>query len=574
MTLRLRIASHSEVGLVRKMNQDSGYASPHLLVVADGMGGAAAGDLASAVAIDVIKRLDTPDLLTGTTPAEPTPAPSTPAESGGAPTAPADGSEQTVIVPSADGAAEQGPAGLNPLLGRFAASVADANDRIADLVAADYALEGMGTTVTGAVFDGQRIGLVHIGDSRAYLLRGGRLERLTHDHSWVQSLVDDGKISADEAAYHPHRSLLLKVLNGQPANDPDLTTVELQAGDRLLFCSDGLCGLVDDPRIGELAAHPDLEVAVTDLVDAALAAGGIDNITVILAEAVPEGGSVAPAEGDAVTPAEGDAVTPAEDEDTAVRPVVAATVVLGAAAERDIPSVPRRASLLPGLSSDVEDEDEDDEEGDEDDTPANGTAAKAPATRDDESRYTPGPPSKRPIVRSLLVGLAILLVAAAGLGAGYAWTRTQYFVGAAGEQVAIYQGLPDGIPGLQLSQVYEVQDLPVASLPPYYQAQVTAGIEVASVDAARVTIEQLREMARRCAEPTPTPRPPATPKTTATPTTTATSKPTPTPSGSADRAPSGGAPTPTTSLTLAPSSKPATPAPTTPAPSPLPGQGC
>ena len=290
MALQLRIASHSEVGLVRKMNQDSGYASPHLLVVADGMGGAAAGDLASAVAIDSIKRLDTPDLLTGSPAAD-----SSAADTDGPTTPPADGTEHTVVVPPADDvAAEQGPAGLNPLLGRFAATVADANARIADLVAADYALEGMGTTVTGAVFDGQRIGLVHIGDSRAYLLRDGRLERLTHDHSWVQSLVDDGKISADEAAYHPHRSLLLKVLNGQPANDPDLTTVELQAGDRLLFCSDGLCGLVDDPRIGELAAHPDLEVAVTDLVDAALAAGGIDNITVILAEAVPDGGSGRP----------------------------------------------------------------------------------------------------------------------------------------------------------------------------------------------------------------------------------------------------------------------------------------
>ena len=225
-----------------------------------------------------------------------------------------------MIVPSADGAAGQGAAGLNPLLGRFAASVADANDRIADLVAADYTLEGMGTTVTGAVFDGQRIGLVHIGDSRAYLLRDGRLERLTHDHSWVQSLVDDGKISADEAAFHPHRSLLLKVLNGQPANDPDLTTVELQAGDRLLFCSDGLCGLVDDPRIGELAAHPDLEVAVTDLVDAALAAGRDRQHHRDPGRGRARGRHGTPAEGAAVTPAEGDAVTPAEDEDTAVRP--------------------------------------------------------------------------------------------------------------------------------------------------------------------------------------------------------------------------------------------------------------
>ena len=496
MTLQLRVVSHSEVGLVRKNNQDSGYASPHLLVVADGMGGAAAGDLASAVAIDEIKRLDTPDLLTsavvptGPDTTEPTPAaaddpdhpasetPATDPATGDQPAPPAAaGGENTVIVPlTAD--TDQGAAGLNPLLGRLAASIADANTRIADLVAADYSLEGMGTTVTGAVFDGSRLGLAHIGDSRAYLLRDGRLERLTHDHSWVQSLVDDGKISPDEAAYHPHRSLLLKVLNGQPANDPDLTTVELRTGDRLLFCSDGLCGLVDDSRIAELLGQPDLDAVVADLVDEALAAGGIDNITVIVAEADEDTTPVA-----------------ADEDDTAVRPVVGAAVVLGAAAERDIPSVPTRPAVVPGFDRD-DDEDLDDAVPDPDaDAPA------ASATHDDESRYAPGPPAKRRFVRTLLVGLAVLLVAGAGLGAGYAWTRTQFFVGAAGDQVAIFQGLPDGIPGVQLSSVYEVQDLPVASLPPYYQAEVAAGIEVAGVDAARVTIQQLREMARRCARP-------------------------------------------------------------------------
>ncbi len=564
MTLQLRIASHSEVGLVRKMNQDSGYASPHLLVVADGMGGAAAGDLASAVAVDSIRRLDTPDLLTGSADPDTDPTPADGSTSSGTPTSTGDDAEHTVIVPLDAEAPEQGAGGLNPLLARFAATVEEANSRIADLVAADYSLEGMGTTVTGAVFDGRRIGLVHIGDSRAYLLREGSLERLTHDHSWVQSLVDDGKISPEEAAYHPHRSLLLKVLNGQPANDPDLTTVELQAADRLLFCSDGLCGLVDDPQIAELAAHPDLEVAVTDLVDAALAAGGIDNITVILAEAVEAGAATAVETGTASVGGD-DA-----DEDTAVRPVVAAPVVLGAAADREIPSVPRRSPLVPRVTSE-----EDDDEDDEDDTPANGTettAAKPPPPHDDESRYSPGPPSRRPVVRTLLVGLAVLLVAAAGLGAGYAWTRTQYFVGAAGDQVAIYQGLPDGIPGLQLAQVYEVQDLPVASLPPYYQDQVTAGIEVASVDAARVTVEQLKEMALRCAQPTPapTPRPTVTSKApTATPKTPATPKTTP--SGKPSGAPS--TPTPTTSLSM--TAAPTTSAATgTPAPSPLPGQGC
>lgn len=566
--LHLRVVAQSEVGLVRKMNQDSGYASPHLLVVADGMGGAAAGDLASAVAIDVIKQLDTPDLLAGVT------APGDPAAD---PEPTADGTEETVVVdldPSAGRSSEQstgarveagapqdrptpeqGAAGRNPLLGTFAAAIEEANSRIADLVADDYSLEGMGTTVSGAIFDGERLALAHIGDSRGYLLRDGRLERLTHDHSWVQSLVDDGKISPEEAAYHPHRSLLLKVLNGQPANDPDLTTVSVRAGDRVLFCSDGLCGMVDDEDIARLAAQPDLDAAVTDLVDAALAAGGIDNITVILAE-VLEGPEVAPAPPPAVE---------TDEDDTAVRWAVVAGAVLGAATERDIPVVPRRrtaAAVVPGFDDDPED-------GPPDPPPA-ASAAPASDHPDDESRYAPRPPTKRRAVRTLLVGLAVLLITAAGLGAGYAWTRTQYFVGASDGQVAIYTGLPDGIPGLPLSQLYEVQELPVASLPPYYQAQVTAGIEVSSLDAARVTVDQLKEAARRCTQPSPSPTP--TPTRSATPKSSATPKNSATPKSSATpKTPENGATPKTTTSTTAAASL--TPAPTpTPTGSPLPGE--
>jgi len=166
MTLQLSYVAHSDIGLIRKNNQDSGYASPHLLVVADGMGGAAAGDLASAVAIDTIRKVESP--TTG-----------------------------------------------DDMLQRLALAIDQANDKIAELVESDLSLEGMGTTVTGAMFDGTNLGLAHIGDSRAYLFRHGHLERLTHDHTWVQSLVDDGKISETEAAIHPHRSLLLKVLNGR-----------------------------------------------------------------------------------------------------------------------------------------------------------------------------------------------------------------------------------------------------------------------------------------------------------------------------------------------------------------------
>ena len=200
MTLQLSYVAHSEIGLIRKNNQDSGYASPHLLVVADGMGGAAAGDLASAVTIDTIRNID-------------------------------------------------GPTAGDQMLEVLASAIHQANDKIAELIESDLSLEGMGTTVTGAMFDGTQLGVAHIGDSRAYLLRDGHLKRLTHDHTWVQSLVDDGKISESEAAMHPHRSLLLKVLNGQPTNDPDLTIVPVVAGDRLMFCSDGVCGLIDDDVI-------------------------------------------------------------------------------------------------------------------------------------------------------------------------------------------------------------------------------------------------------------------------------------------------------------------------------------
>ena len=243
MTLQLRYVAHSEIGLIRKNNQDSGYASPHLLVVADGMGGAAAGDLASAVAIDTIRKIDAPSYR------------------------------------------------RKQMLEVLAGAIHEANDKIAELVESDLSLEGMGTTVTGAMFDGAELGLAHIGDSRAYLFRDGHLERLTHDHTWVQSLVDDGKISESEAAMHPHRSLLLKVLNGQPTNDPDLAVVPVVAGDRLMFCSDGVCGLIDDDVIEAALQLPDLNDAAERLVVESLHEGGIDNITVIVADVVESGGS-------------------------------------------------------------------------------------------------------------------------------------------------------------------------------------------------------------------------------------------------------------------------------------------
>lgn len=407
MALSLKIASHSETGLVRKNNQDSGYASPQLLVVADGMGGAAAGDLASAVAIDTIRRIDKPIA----------------------------GEEMLEVLSGA---------------------IHKANDRIADLVETDLSLDGMGTTVTGALFDGTQIGLAHIGDSRAYLFRDGQLQQLTHDHSWVQSLVDEGKIDSGEAAVHPHRSLLLKVLNGQPANDPDLMMLPVSAGDRLLFCSDGLSGLVEDRVIEGLLQTPDPQEALDCLVQEARSEGGIDNITVIVADVV-EGAD----------------------------PVTTLPVVLGAAAERAIP--------LP--STKVRDDENEDTIISE--LPiAAGTGAAEP---DDESRYNPLPPHRRRSVRPLAALVAAVLIAVAALGGAYAWTRTQYFVGVSSEQVAIFRGLSDSLPGIKLSSVYEIQPLRVVDLPQYYQEKVRANIDVSSLSSARQTVGELVEAAERCA---------------------------------------------------------------------------
>jgi serine/threonine protein phosphatase PrpC len=422
MPLQLRYAAHSEIGLIRKNNQDSGYASPHLLVVADGMGGAAAGDLASAVAIDTIRKIQ----------------------------APSKGGEQMLDV--------------------LANAIHNANAKIAELIESDVSLEGMGTTVTGAMFDGGDLGLAHIGDSRAYRFRDGQLERLTHDHTWVQSLVDDGKISATEAAMHPHRSLLLKVLNGQPTNDPDLTMVHVQPGDRLMFCSDGVCGLIDDGVIEAALQIPDLDKAVERLVVESLHEGGIDNITVIVADVVESGGN---------------------DE----------VMVLGAASDQPIraPGAPRRQLA-------------------EDDVPADDTLVTRLADleagpSEDEERYNPQAPHQHRFRRPMIGLLVLMLIAVAGLGVGYAWTRTQYFVGADRDKVAIFQGLSESVPGFSLSRVYEVQQLAVSELPPFYQEQVKANIDVPSLDSARATIAELNAAAERCApqpttssQPSPAPR--------------------------------------------------------------------
>ena len=205
--MRLEYAAISDVGRVRKDNQDSGYAGPHVLAVCDGVGGAARGDIASATAIGQLRRLDD---------------------------GPALGEDQA------------------DLLGQVAGALHRAHDRIGDLVDENPALTGTSTTATVALFDGTTLAMGHVGDSRAYLLRDGELRQLTQDHTFVQTLIDDGQITEEEARDHPHRNLILKAIDGIHDLEPDLFTVDVTPGDRLLFCSDGACGVLEPDRLADI----------------------------------------------------------------------------------------------------------------------------------------------------------------------------------------------------------------------------------------------------------------------------------------------------------------------------------
>jgi serine/threonine protein phosphatase PrpC len=421
-TLALDVRAHSEVGPVRRNNQDSAYVSSTMLMVADGMGGAAAGDLASSVAVAELKRAD---------------GPHSPAE----------------------------------MLEVLAGAMNRANDKLADLIAWDHSLDGMGTTVCGAMFGQGILQMVHIGDSRGYLLRDGEFTRLTHDDSWVQSLVDEGKITEAEAAVHPHRSLLLKVLNGQPTHDPDYPTLKARAGDRLLFCSDGLCGLVDDPQMRQIITGTPLDAAVANLVDAAHAAGGYDNITVVLADVVARDPAV-------------DGAKP----QTSVQPQT-----LGAAATMKIPNPPPAGSQNPTTVTAAVDD-----PADHGDTKA--TTAAVLDTEDDEAaRYAPRTTRRRrrwPWLTAIVV--AVVLVGG-GLFGAYRYVTTQYYIAPAGDQVAIYKGLPDTILGVTLGDQVEQRSTQISDLPSYYADQVRGrSIHAGSLAQAQVQAGYLDEVASTC----------------------------------------------------------------------------
>jgi serine/threonine protein phosphatase PrpC/DNA-binding transcriptional MerR regulator len=263
-TLAIRYAAASDIGRSRPVNQDSAYASGRLLAVADGMGGA--GDRASAAAIDALKSLET-------WPASPEPGPVvTPRRA-------------VTPPPSAAGGAPPPVAGPGDLLSALAQAVQQAEAAVQDIAAAGPAQRGSGTTLTAMLWSGSQLALVHVGDTRAYLLRGGELFQITHDHTVVQSLIDQGRLTAEEALSHPERALLLRALDGTQAAMPDLSLHEVRPRDRYLLCSDGLTAVAPASGIHQVlrdAAEP--AAAVRELISLANSGGGPDNIACVVAD--------------------------------------------------------------------------------------------------------------------------------------------------------------------------------------------------------------------------------------------------------------------------------------------------
>lgn len=401
MTLTIRYVARSDVGLVREGNEDSGYAGPRLLAVADGMGGHAAGEVASSATIDEIVKV----------------------ESSRNESRPLDA------------------------LGR---AVRAANDRIRQLVADDPGRSGMGTTLTALLWTGTEFQVAHIGDSRAYLLRDNELQQITHDHTFVQSLVDDGRISQDEAGVHPARSLILKALDGGNEPELDLHVFEARAGDRVMVCSDGLSGVVSDETLRDtLSGHPELIEAADALLELALRGGGPDNITVVVADII-------------------ETERPPSDDDT-----VEVYLVGAAAGEEAPPRKPSRrrrmATRNPRQTDRVEDIDP------------------------EALRYAPQPPRRFRWLRRIALVLVIGAVAWAGASLANDWVRGQYYVGAQAGEVAIFRGVSQEVGPLRLSDLYDIADgLPVGALPPLVQSEVSATIPADNLSDAQRIVAELR----------------------------------------------------------------------------------
>jgi len=400
-------AAVSHVGRIRSNNQDSGYAGRRLFLVADGMGGHAGGDVASAIA--------------------------------------------TTRIAEADADYPSAPDAAAALEGAMVA----ANRQLAETVADHSELTGMGTTVSALLVQGDRVVIAHIGDSRIYLLRSDELSQITTDHTFVQRLVDAGRITAEEAMVHPRRSVLMRVL-GDVESSPEVDSMVLDArpGDRWMLCSDGLSGVVSFDELQEiLAADAGAKQVADRLVKASLDGGAPDNVTVVV---VDVGEPPAPA-------------TP-----PLVVGSAAAPLAFGAAAE---PVRARGIRLAPFRPHPVQETHFEPDSADYFDE----------LIEEDERR--------RRRRRIMWIFWIVLLIGAivTTFVVGYQWTQTRYYVGESNGRVAIFQGIQQDLGPISLHELHTETTVDVADLRTYDQQRVEQTISAGSFSEAFRIVQRLED---------------------------------------------------------------------------------
>ncbi len=468
----------SDVGTVRANNQDSSFAGEHLIAICDGMGGHAGGDTASSIAIRSLAHIEQDDT----------------------------GGDVEVISRMME------------------TSVMAAHDAIVGKAKRERKLAGMGTTVTAVALVAGYWVVAHIGDSRAYLLRDGHLSRITCDHSYVQHLIDTGRITPAEAKNHPQRNVVMRVLGDFDIDPhPDISIRKAHPADRWLLCSDGLCGVLEDSTIKEtMTALADQGECAQRLVQMALRAGSTDNVTAVIADAtlaldadafdlphqtplvggaasrnlepiadiVNEPVATAPALRDDHSPAKRAAAlmqpadtqhndaAPASAEPSTTR-VVQPSAVREETGERDNPDtgeIPVVQKPDGRLSADPNDPE------------------VAKAIRDEHVEQKKATRAKHQRNRLAIV-IAILLAVAVLFGAGtgtYMWSQTRYYVGNSNGKVAIYQGVPTNLFGLALSHEVSSTSITVSNLPQTWRDQLNRGISVGSLDEAQSHVGIIR----------------------------------------------------------------------------------
>ncbi len=409
-------AAASHVGKVRSNNQDSGYAGGQLFVVADGMGGHAGGDIASAIAVTRIAETDAQYFATA--------------------------SDAEMALQSA---------------------LVAANQLLAETVFEHPELTGMGTTVSAFIRVGDQIAMAHIGDSRIYLLRGTELTQITIDHTFVQRLVDSGRITPEEATTHPRRSVLMRVLGDiDAAPEIDTGIMTTSAGDRWMICSDGLSSYVGEDRIRSIMGDNTPPADVADrLIKEALEHGAPDNVTVIVVDIDPFGGDAAqPATATTV----GSAAAPLEFEGDAGRrgklPNLILHPIKSTVVARDSHFEPETEDYLDALIA------------------------------EDRRRSR-----IRRVTWLVVIGVIVLAIVVAAV-IGYNWTQSRFYVGSNAGHVAIYKGVQQGIGPIQLSSVFQDTDLAVSKLGSYDRTRVESTISAGSVDDAFAIVTSLESRAR------------------------------------------------------------------------------